>query len=332
MGYNITYSVGSMFAGIGGICIAFHDAGYDIRWANEIDKNACLTYRHNANIIGNTTIYEKDVRDFHPEKKDEVDVITAGFPCQPYSIAGQRKGADDPRGRDMFMQVVEKANACKARAIFLENVAQLMTISGGDVYKEYLKILNESGYCYHYERILNTKDYGGIAQFRNRLYAVVFRNSKDYELFKEKCDTELVTIDITRRYDDIISKEVDKKYYYNSNKMMRFNRDVKDIVTEDKVIYQYRRNTVRRNMSGLCPTLTASMGTGGHNVPLVFSGGVRKLTPEECLLYQGFPDNYEFPEIADSHKYKQIGNSVSVPVVRRIAQILKNSLEESDSD
>ena len=87
-------------------------------------------------------------------------------------------------------------------------------------------------------------------------------------------------------------------------------------------IYQWRRVYVRENKSSVCPTLTANMGTGGHNVPLIRdSFGIRKLTPEECLAFQGFPGRYKFPEeMAQSHRYKQVGNSVAVPVVRRIAE------------
>lgn len=108
------------------------------------------------------------------------------------------------------------------------------------------------------------------------------------------------------------------KYYYN---MKGRYADLLREVTNPDTVYQLRRTYIRENKSNLCPTLTANMGTGGHNVPLVLDAhGVRKLTPDELLRFQGFPLTFRFPDIADCHKYKQIGNSVTVPVVRAIAE------------
>jgi len=100
----------------------------------------------------------------------------------------------------------------------------------------------------------------------------------------------------------------------------------KDVKKRDTV-YQWRRKYVRENKNNVCPTLTANMGMGGHNVPLVLNGkGIRKLTPRECANFQGFPKNYKLPNIADSHLYKQFGNSVSIPVIQRIAENMRRAL------
>lgn len=113
-------------------------------------------------------------------------------------------------------------------------------------------------------------------------------------------------------------KNVEQKYYYEGKPL--YER-LKDEVTEENQVYQWRRRYVRKNKKGVCPTLTANMGTGGHNVPIIFDGrGIRKLTPRECFRLQGFPDDYRLPRIADSALYKQAGNSVSVPVITRIAE------------
>lgn len=102
---------------------------------------------------------------------------------------------------------------------------------------------------------------------------------------------------------------------------------VSDAVTEFNTIYQFRRIYVRQNKSGECPTLTANMGTGGHNVPLVLDNkGARKLTPRECFKFQGFPDNYKLPNLSDGKLYKLAGNAVSVPVVSLIANKIINLL------
>ena len=124
--------------------------------------------------------------------------------------------------------------------------------------------------------------------------------------------------DLTLEIKDILESEVSLKYYYKDKPL--FER-LKNFPFKLNTIYQWRRKYVRENKNGVCPTLTANMGTGGHNVPLVVDkNGIRKLTPRECARIQGFPDGYKFPKIADSYLYKQIGNSVSVPVVYRIAK------------
>ena len=120
----------------------------------------------------------------------------------------------------------------------------------------------------------------------------------------------------------MLEKNVLEKYYYNGKPL--FEKLKKDVKEEGKV-YQWRRQYVRENKRNVCPTLTANMGTGGHNVPIIKDKkGIRKLTPLECARIQGFPKDYKLPMIADSALYKQIGNSVSVPVVEAVAkQIMK---------
>ena len=128
-------------------------------------------------------------------------------------------------------------------------------------------------------------------------------------------------VKLTTKLSDVIyfDKKVDDKYYYTSEKTSFFDELEKNIVSQNS-IYQWRRKYVRENKSGLVPTLTANMGTGGHNVPIILSDyGIRKLTPRECFNVQGFPESFILPDQADSHLYKQAGNSVVVPVVKRIA-------------
>ncbi len=103
----------------------------------------------------------------------------------------------------------------------------------------------------------------------------------------------------------------------------------KNDVVKRSTVYQWRRKYVRENKSNVCPTLTANMGTGGHNVPIIKDEyGIRKLTPRECANFQGFPKEYMLPKIADSQLYKQIGNSVSIPVIERIAKQIKKAMKE----
>ena len=120
---------------------------------------------------------------------------------------------------------------------------------------------------------------------------------------------------------------MDVKYYYNDKPLYE---KIKDDVNNPESIYQWRRRYVRENKSGVCPTLTANMGMGGHNVPIIRDKkGIRKLTPRECLNFQGFPENFVLPDNqVDSQLYKQSGNSVVVPVINQIALKIKNVLEK----
>lgn len=335
------YTFGSLFAGIGGICLGFSQAGFSVKWSNEIDKFACQTYRLNEpHINPELDITEGDIRDFHPTEC--VDVLGGGFPCQPYSVAGKMGGLDDQhgRGRPMFeeiIRIIEEMNPAP-RAVFLENVGNLKTFDNGNTFEFITKRLKEVGYENFWYPVLNSKDYSGIAQFRNRIYIVAFKNKVDADSFKQLYGKGLPKKEATVGFDQIITTDsVPLKYYYSqdNHKMcvsIRFNEHFVPAVTEKGIFYQYRRNKIRRNQNGLCPALTASMGGGGHNVPIILDDqGIRKLTPRECLNVQGFPDWFEFPEnMADSHKYKQAGNSVSVPVINSFADMIRKAFEAVD--
>ena len=122
---------------------------------------------------------------------------------------------------------------------------------------------------------------------------------------------------------DFLLKNVNDKYYYKNN-LVVYNKIVENITKHinTNTIYQYRRHYIRENKSKLCPTLTANMGSGGHNVPLLKDNkGIRKLTPYECFKLQGFDNDYVLPnDLSDSMLYKLAGNGVTVDVIKKIAQ------------
>ena len=166
---------------------------------------------------------------------------------------------------------------------------------------------------------MNTCDVSAIPQNRERIYIICFKDKKDMDKFvfpenindKEKLEIK-----------DIIENNVKEKYYYNKN--LKIWDTVEAEITkhvDTNTIYQYRRFYVRENKNNLCPTLTANMGAGGHNVPLIKDNkGIRKLTPRECFNFQGFPATYKLStKISDSGLYKLAGNAVSYPVVVKIA-------------
>ncbi len=313
-----------MFAGIGGICLGFQKAGADIVWANEIDKYACTTYREN---FGSKYLVEGDIRNIEVEDIPNFDILTSGFPCQAFSIAGYRKGFEDERGH-LFFETLRVIKGKKPRAFLLENVKNLVSHDGGKTFRIIFDALKDAGYHIRYQ-VLNSMDYGNVPQNRERIYIVGF-------ISKEECDKFYFPepVVLTKTINDLIDKmkKQDDKYYYDSSSQY-YNMLRQSMVNEDTV-YQLRRTYVRENKSKVCPTLTANMGTGGHNVPLIKDNfGIRKLTPRECLRFQGFPEEYKIPQnVSDTQLYKQIGNSVTVPVIERIAANMILVMREYDRE
>ncbi|MFA7550433.1 MAG: DNA cytosine methyltransferase [Sedimentibacter sp.] len=313
-----TLKVASLFAGIGGICYGFKQAGAEIIWANEIDKDACITYRQN---FGDDYLVEDDIKNVDPNDIHDIDILNGGFPCQAFSIAGYQKGFDDERG-NLFFEITRILKVKRPRAILLENVKNLESHDKGNTFKVIKSELEKLGYHVHH-KVLNTMDYGNIPQNRERIYIVGFLSEKAYDAFQYP-----ERINLTKTIHDVIDFG-DKKptaYYYNNSK---YYPQLTPIMKSEDTIYQWRRVYCRENKSKVCPTLTANMGTGGHNVPLIKDNyDIRKLTPEECVAFQGFPEEFKFPStISNASKYKQAGNSVSVPVVRRIVENMIKALD-----
>lgn len=195
----------------------------------------------------------------------------------------------------------------------------------GNTLKVILKTLEDLGYYVTY-KVMNAAEYGNIPQGRERIYIVGFKDKSVSERFRFPDKVEL-----TKSVFDVIDfkTQLEEQYYYREDK--HYYSLLKENIVSVGSIYEYRRgNTIRENKSGVVPTLLASMGTGGNNVPLILteSGEIRKMTPRECFNTQGFPRSYQFPErMANSHLYKQAGNSVVVPVVSRIAEKIRLALE-----
>jgi DNA (cytosine-5)-methyltransferase 1 len=316
------YTVGSMFAGIGGICIAFKNAGADVIWANELDKFACMTYRKN---LGSDYLVEGDIKDLDVNTVPNVDILTAGFPCQAFSIAGYKKGFRDERGA-LFFEILRIMDEKHPRVVFLENVKNLVGHDNGQTFENILRCLKDRGY-FAYHQVLNTMEYGDIPQNRERTYIVAFKDKRDAEKFSFP-----EAVPLTKSIRDIIdaSSQKDELFYYKKD-WLHYG-ELKKIMKNENTVYQWRRTYVRENKSDVCPTLTANMGTGGHNVPLIIDDfGYRKLTPSECLKFQGFPSDFRFPDISNGNMYKQAGNSVSVPVVQRIAENILDVMKKTDS-
>lgn len=309
--------VAGFFAGVGGIEMGFKNAGFNIVYANEIDKNAAITYtkNHKHKLIVEDIAKLSNIPD--------VDVVVAGFPCQAFSIAGYQKGFNDERG-NVFFTLAKIIKDKKPSVVFLENVKNLKTHDKGKTYETIFKTLKNIGY-FITSSVLNASEYANTPQNRERIYIVGFLDKTAFENFSFPSKEKL-----NKKISDIVdfNKKVDDKYYYNDKNCKNYEMVKNGVISKD-TIYQYRRVYIRENKNNLCPTLTANMGTGGHNVPLVLTKyGIRKLTPKECFMFQGFPSDFKLPTIADSHLYKQAGNSVVVPMIEKIAKNIQLALSK----
>lgn len=319
---SVKYDAVAFFAGVGGIELGFKKTGkFRVVYANEFDKNARKTYAENN---PDTPLDGRDIHDVASCEIPDADVIMGGFPCQAFSIAGYRKGFEDKRG-DLFFEMLRMIKAKKPRVVFIENVKNLVNHDHGNTFKVIREALVENDYYIKW-KVLNGKDYGNVPQNRERIYIVAFRNKVDFDDFEFP-----FPIKLTRNIHDIIDfhGKKDEKYYYRSDKQPFYDKLI-PAITSQNTIYQWRRQYVRENKNGVVPTLTANMGTGGHNVPLILtdSGEIRKLTPQETFNAQGYPSNFKLPEIANGQLYKQAGNSVVVPVIKRIAEQIAKAIDD----
>jgi DNA (cytosine-5)-methyltransferase 1 len=318
-----TYKTLDLFAGIGGVRIGFERAGFETVFGNDFDSFCKVTYDLNFKTAPLTVA---DLAKVKSSDLPDFDILLGGFPCQPFSIAGYRRGFLDTGRGDLFFEIIRILKDKKPQAVFLENVKNLKTHDKERTFKIISDALEDLGY--HIKvKVLNSSLYGNVPQNRERVYIVGFKS-------KEQCDAfEFpMPIPLTKKVSDLLENEVDSKYYYS--KASAIFLALKEGIKKKGVVYQWRRKYVRENKSGLCPTLTANMGMGGHNVPLVKdSKGIRKLTPRECARMQGFLDTYKLPKtITDTRLYKQFGNSVTVTVIERVANEIRKALESKDND
>lgn len=312
-----------LFAGIGGIRIAFEKNSVKCVLSSEIDKYACETYLMNFGEYPSG-----DITKIKEDELPEFDIITAGFPCQPFSIGGLRKGFEDTRGT-LFFEVARLIATRRPKAFFLENVAGLVSHDGGKTLKIIENTLSKLGYNFQ-SKVMNAYDYG-IPQNRNRWYCIGFRKDLNIGFENDKdLDYEFVyKFPVKRKLDytlnDIVDDIIDDRYEISeiakSNihqylpAFKKSNRyDEKNILIANDI----RASRCSFRNDGISPCLTAKMGTGGNNIP-VYVKQMRKLTEQECLRIMSFPKWYKIKE-NNMHSYKQIGNSVVVSLVQELAK------------
>jgi DNA (cytosine-5)-methyltransferase 1 len=303
-------------AGTGAFSWVFNQSeGFNVVFANDFSMASKKIYEHNIgpDHFNGEDIMKLKIKDIPPH-----DVLCAGFPCQPFSICGERKGFDDERS-NVFWKITEILRFHQPRFIILENVKNIKSHDKGRTFKIISDEITKLGY-YFKLKILDTALVTQIPHHRERVYIVCFKDKKLCDRF----DLDLPMSKSKQSIRSILEPKVDNKYYY-TQKLKVYDVVAKDVTksVDDDVVYQYRRHYVRENKNKNCPTLTANMGKGGHNVPLIKDEkGIRKLTPRECFNLQGFPKSYELPDLSDNDLYTLAGNAVTVPIVEAIVNKL----------
>ena len=314
---------------MGGLAQGLNDAGFEIRWASDADKNASSTFRHR---FPGVAFYEQDVKTLAVRGADlaPVDVLAGGFPCQSFSQAGDRRGFDDERGQ-LFHEIPRLIREWdppeRPKLVILENVPYLLYGADGEWFETVRKGLRKAGYWFRAEScwVANVREWTGIPQDRERLFLVAasrehfdFNPFSPLELAEQATARALTIHDIVDR--ESPSSEAD---YLPSGNKYRAMIEEKIAAGQSKLnLYQVRRNYVREKRGGLCPTLTANMGEGGHNVPfLVDEWGLRRLRVKEVARLQGFlqAETTLFPEtVPPNHRYRLLGNA-ACPSLAKIA-------------
>lgn len=313
------YKFIDLCAGTGAFNIILSKYGAECVMSNDYDKSSQII--NNVNNLCSNFICQ-DINTIDIERIPCHDILTAGFPCQPFSIAGERKGFNDIRS-NVFLSILNILQNRNPSVVILENVKNLKTINNGNDFKFIINELQNQNY-YVIDLLLNTSKYTGIPQNRKRLYIICFKDLEMYNKFNK------TFIEIEKNnINNYLESNISKKYYY-SEKYKIYNKLLESIDhhINTNTIYQYRRTIVRENKNQVVPTLTANCGTGGHNVPILMDDvGIRKLTPRECFNLQGFNKDYILPsELSDSKLYKLAGNSITLNIFELIIKKLIESI------
>jgi len=300
-----------LFAGIGGIRTGFENNFGSCVFSSEWDKFAQITYREN---FGHTPA--GDITQIHETMIPDFDILLAGFPCQPFSNAGLKKGFDDKRG-NLFFHIARIAKHHKPKVIFLENVKGFKSHDKGRTFETVKQILEELGYNIYY-KVLNAKNFG-VPQNRERIYIVGFLDDVNFE-FPESLNKKV-------KVGDILDDNVEDKYTISDKLWAGHQRR--------KLEHKKKGNGFGYSMfnenSDYTSTMSARYYKDGSEILIKQdSKNPRKITPREASRLQGFPKKFKIP-VSDTQAYKQFGNSVSVPVINAIANSIKIALSNLDS-
>lgn len=302
---NPKFTFIDLFAGIGGIRLGLETIGGECVLSSEIDKHCAVTYEANFNERpwGDITVIdEKAIPKF--------DLLAGGFPCQPFSMAGLKKGFEDTRGT-LFFDIARIIEYHKPRVLFLENVKNLAVHDKGRTLTVIRKTLEDLGYHVHIE-VLNAKDFG-VPQNRERVYIIGFIEDVPFQ-FPQPIGTET-------RVGSILERNVDSKYTISDKLWAGHKRR--------KAEHKQKGNGFGYSLfdadSKYTSTISARYYKDGSEI-LISQRDMnpRKLTPREAARLQGFPEKFKIP-VSDVQAYKQFGNSVAVPVIEAISKKIEET-------
>lgn len=307
-----------LFCGIGGFHLALSSFGAECVFSSDINEKACKVYEKNFKIKPHGDITKIKCKEIPSH-----DILCAGFPCQPFSISGAKKGFADKNGK-LFFEIIRIARFHKPKVIFLENVSNLEAHDGGNTLKTIKQKLKSIGYR-TFAKVLNASDYN-VPQSRKRIYIIAFRNNlgvKDFSF--PEVQTQITCVN------DILEQTVDSKYTISRN----------DIVISDDSDHKISKKLIRigsvgpgrqgeriYSVQGPATTLSSQGGGPGGKTGIYKVGKItRILTPRECARVMGFPDNFILVG-TDFDAYTQFGNSVVVNVIQEITKEIIKKIEE----
>lgn len=317
---HLKYRVVSLFSGIGGFDLGFQYAGFNVIWANDIEKYACETYKANINnniVCGDIRIEKENIPDH--------DILIAGFPCQPFSTLGKLEGFKDEERGTLFFEIKDIIKKHKTKVVVLENVKNIMNHDEGKTFKRIIHELESLGYACFYH-VFNSADYG-VPQRRNRCYIVAFLgeffNTKDFE-FPEKQILKVTT-------QDLLDKDVPSKYFL-SKKIVKtiLGKGTKNYIVEPTIDLPISKTLVA-TMAKMHRASQDNYVTDQKNYLKYCDDtkvNIRKLTPNECRKLQGFPSDWK-QVVSDCQAYKQFGNAVTVNVSYALAMKLFEYIEKN---
>jgi DNA (cytosine-5)-methyltransferase 1 len=307
-GVCLMYTTIDLFSGIGGIRLGFEAHGCKNVFSSEWDPSARMMYEANFGEIP-----FGDINDIDPDKIPNHDILLAGFPCQPFSIAGKGLGFEDTRGT-LFFNIEAILKAKRPAAFLLENVKRLKSHDGGRTFTIIINSLERLGYTVYY-KVLNSLDFG-LPQKRERIYIVGFKDCIEFRFPKP--------IGMYKPLTEILEPDnaVDKSYFLSEYMVLKRRVALK----KDPPIPSIWHENIGGNISAL-PYSCALRAGGSYNYLVV--NGVRRLTSREMLRLQGFPDSFKI-NIPYSKLRFVAGNSVSVPVIHAIAQQIIHSLKKKE--
>lgn len=326
----------SLFSGAGGLDLGFLNAGFDIIWANDIDKYAVESYKKNIS----NHIHLGDINDLLEEIPNH-DVLIGGFPCQPFSMMGKQLGFEDNRGT-LFFTIEQIVKKHRPKIIVLENVKNLETHDKGKTFEKMKDILtnklvdkNNNGYeVYH--SVLNSADFG-IPQVRRRVFVVAF----DKGVFEDNICFQFPDVkELKYKLVDMLDEKVDKKYFLSEKILPTIlSNGSGNFYSKSEIDLDIARPlcATMHKMHRACQDNYVTDLKNRNNFDCYDKkiSAIRRLTPNECRKLQGFPSDWVI-SVSDTQAYKQFGNAVTVDVAYSVAmqvnEVLKKYLEKRKKD